>query len=64
MDTPDAARTIGIHPKELTRFLRRTERALGLPANGYARRRFTDRQVAELGLAYWQSRNRRTGTTT
>jgi hypothetical protein len=63
MDTNDAAAKIGIHRKELTRFLRRVERGLGLPSNDHARRQFTNQQIAELKLAYWQSHNRRTGTT-
>jgi hypothetical protein len=45
MDTNDAAAKIGIHRKELTRFLRRVERGLGLPSNDHARRQFTDARL-------------------
>jgi len=62
MDTNEVADHLGIHRKELTRFLRRVERALGVWKPNY-RRAFTEKQADELRLAYWQSHNRRTGTT-
>ncbi len=62
MDTSEVADRLGIHPKELTRFLRRVERGLGVWRPNH-RRTFTEEQAHELYLAYWQSFKRRTGTT-
>lgn len=57
MDTTEAAEKIGIRRAQLTRFLRRVERGLGV-WNPNTRRTFTDQQVEELRLACWQSSNR------
>jgi transposase-like protein len=60
--TTEVAQQLGIKRKQLTKFLRRMERALGIrPTQGSApfHRQFTDVQVDNLRMAYYQSRRTR-----
>jgi hypothetical protein len=63
MDVRQAAERIGTDEAQLRRFLRRVERGLGLRGESgsgeYERREFTDDQVENLRLAYYQAANER-----
>lgn len=56
MNTTEVAKHIGIPRKELTRFLRRVERGLGIHVPNL-RREFDTDQAEQLRLAYHQGHN-------
>jgi predicted DNA binding protein len=58
MDTTALGKYIGIPRKDVTRWLRRVERGLGVWQPN-VRRTFTEKQAEELRLAYHQGANKR-----